>query len=135
MTSIHHISDDSSQPEAVLRAFFKAGEDGDVAAVRDCVTDDFTLYEAGHIENYDFMVRAVTAIGTSGGIYRWYLSDLKTRIDGNLATIVYRNRGEHQPAGAADIQRPAWLESAILTFTDRWRLSFLHSTPIAPSGK
>ena len=120
----------AAEVEGVLLDLFEAGQRGDVDAVRAGHADDLLLYKSGREKHRTDLLAAIEAVDWNGEIkprIQYWLSDLVTRVDGDLATITYRNRAELKfPDGRED--SPRWLENAILERTDRWRIVFLHSS-------
>lgn len=112
-----------------MRAFFDAGEAGDAKAALAAVTEDFTLFESGREEHIAHMVDAIERLRSTNTRIRWTLSNIRTRTSGDIAALTYRNDAVIAAPGAPAEQR-SWLESAVLVRDGRWRLAFLHSTPI-----
>ncbi len=116
--------------EAVLHDMLAAAGNGDVEGVRRCVSEDLLLYKVGREKGIGALLDAVRSFPDVGDYYCPHLSDMVTRVDGDLATITYRNRSELRFKDGTT-KEPIWLESAILQRSDRWRIVFHHSTFIA----
>lgn len=120
-------ADERQAVEAVLHGLLRAAGDGDLAAVEDALMPDVVLFKVGYVRGRADLLANVCDFTARRGTARYTLSDMVTRVDGALATIRFRSAAEIAlPGGPA--RHPRWLESVELVRTDRWRISFYHST-------
>lgn len=116
--------------EKVIENFFAALFPVDRKELARNVTDDFYLYDVGMTMTLEDLAGAVEKGMAKGGNRRWILSNYKVSINGDSATVIYRNSGDVVDEKGSRRTRE-WLESANLRRVDgHWRLSFLHSSAI-----
>ncbi|HET8613606.1 MAG TPA: nuclear transport factor 2 family protein [Sphingomonas sp.] len=113
--------------EAVIRNLLRAAGEGDLATVEESLADDLVLFKVGHVRGRADLLGAVRDFTARGGSARYALSGVTTRVEGDLATVRFRSAAEIAIPGEP-LRRPRWLESVELVRTDRWRISFYHST-------
>ena len=118
---------DEQAVEAVIRDLLRSAGEGDIAAVEASLADEIVLFKVGHIRDRDFLLASVRDFAARGGSARYELSDVAVCVVGDLATIRFRSAAVITLPGEAE-RTPRWLESVELTRTDRWRISFYHST-------
>ena len=118
--------------EAVIRELLRAAGEGDLATVEASLADDLVLFKVGHVRGREDLLTAVRDFTAHGGTAHYELSDVVTRVEGRLATIRFRSNAEIALPGEP-VRRPRWLESVELVRTDRWRVTFYHSTEEASS--
>ena len=116
----------AGEVEAAIRRFFDALVRNDEAELVSLVAADFVLFENGEVWSLQKLIEEIFGSGKR----TWVLSDLKVVHDGDVAHVMYRNRGslmrQNQPP-----RRREYLESALLLkASGRWRIQFLHSTRI-----
>lgn len=113
--------------EAVIHDLLRAAGEGDLATIEASLADDLLLFKVGHVRRRADLLASVRDFTARGGSARYALSDIVTRVDGNLATIRFRSAAEIALPGEP-VRCPRWLESVELERTDRWRIIFYHST-------
>ncbi len=119
--------DDGAAIESLLQALVEAAGRGDAETIESLIADDLLLYKVGHIRGREDMLAAVRDFARAGGAADYCFSDMVTRVDGDLATITFRTHAKIALPDAP-VREAWWLESVILTRTDRWRIAFYHST-------
>jgi ketosteroid isomerase-like protein len=119
--------DDRTAVESVLHALVDAAGRGDADMIDSLITEDLLLYKVGHVRGREDMLAAVRDFARRGGSAEYRFSDIVTRVDGDLATMTFRTSVTILEPGAAPRQA-CWLESAVLTRGDSWRIAFYHST-------
>ncbi|NQZ20750.1 MAG: nuclear transport factor 2 family protein [Colwellia sp.] len=116
----------SNEPFKPVQDLFSAMSAIDHTKMKNLVTTDFQLLEAGEDWTIDDLIKVVNP---SEYIRRNYFSMIKTKISGQMAWVSYWNKatftkGEH-------VDSVAWLESAVMIKDgESWKIQMLHSTRI-----
>ena len=113
--------------KAPLLNYFDAIQRKDLAAMKDNITDDFVLFEAGRVWNNDSLWSRMQQ--NPDRRLEFKLSGFKVFVDRESGQISYFNHADvyrkDTLSGTVD-----WIENVTLRKVDgKWRLNFLQSTP------
>jgi hypothetical protein len=105
---------------------FDAVKARDRVAFDAVLQDDFLLHENGQCLDADGIFKLIVAAQDAGTEFEWNIIEPLVHIDGNLASLAYRNRGAVTQDG---VRQPLeWLETAtLLRGTHGWRIAFMSS--------
>jgi len=113
----------------VMRTFYVAATNDDLAKFRTVVTRDFYSYDGGKRFTGDELMELIKQAHAAGKVYVWNVTKPEVRLHGDAAWITYVNEGSVKDASGT--KNVTWLESAFLRKEkDGWRIEFFHSTRV-----
>ena len=120
---------EKAEVQQVITRFFDALSVANIPLMKAEVSDDFILLENGEIWTIDTLANKISRPKPEGYLRQNSFDFLSTKIDRNRAYVYYKNKAEiSSKTRTATIK---WLESAILRKEKgRWRMEFMHSTPM-----
>ena len=120
---------EKAEVQQVITRFFDALSVTNIPQMKAEVSDDFMLLENGEIWTIDTLANKISRPTPEGYLRQNSFDFLSTKIDRNRAYVYYKNKAEiSSKTRNATIK---WLESAILRKEKgRWRMEFMHSTPM-----
>jgi ketosteroid isomerase-like protein len=122
---------DSEQAQVieVMRAFYVAATNDDLAKFHTVVTDDFYSYDGGKRFSGDELMELIKAAHAAGKVYVWNVTKPEVHVHGDAAWITYVNEGS--VTDTSGTKNVTWLESAFLRREKgSWRIAFFHSTRV-----
>jgi hypothetical protein len=115
-------------PFKVVQDLFSAMSEVNHAKMKNTVTSDFQLLEAGEDWNMDNLIEV---INPSEYVRKNYFNVLKIKTSGDMAWVSYWNKATFTKGEKIDTA--VWLESAVLIRNGNdWKIEMLHSTRIKP---
>jgi hypothetical protein len=115
-------------PFKVVQDLFSAMSEVNHAKMKNTVTSDFQLLEAGEDWNMDNLIEV---INPSEYVRKNYFNVLKIKTSGDMAWVSYWNKATFTKGEKIDTA--VWLESAVLIRNGNdWKIEMLHSTKIKP---
>jgi len=120
---------EKAEVQQVITRFFDALSVTNIPLMKAEVSDDFILLENGEIWTIDTLANKISRPKPEGYLRQNSFDFLSTKTDKNRAYVYYKNKAEiSSKTRNATIK---WLESAILRKEKgRWRMEFMHSTPM-----
>ena len=120
---------EKAEVQQVITRFFDALSVANIPQMKAEVSDDFILLENGEIWTIDTLANKISMPKPEGYLRQNSFDFLSTKIDKNRAYVYYKNKAEiSSKTRNATVK---WLESAILRKEKgRWRMEFMHSTPM-----
>jgi len=120
---------EKAEVQQVITRFFDALSVTNIPQMKAEVSGDFILLENGEIWTIDTLANKISRPKPEGYLRQNSFDFLTTKIEKNRAYVYYKNKAEiSSKTRNATIK---WLESAILRKEKgRWRMEFMHSTPI-----
>ena len=120
---------DEARVIEVMRTFYVAATNDDLAKFRTVVTPDFYSYDGGERFTGDKLMELIKAAHVSGKVFVWNVTKPEVRIHGDVAWITYVNEGSVKDTSGT--KNVTWLESAFLRKEkEGWRIEFFHSTRV-----
>ena len=120
----------NDNPFKSVQDLFAAMSAVDHAKIKNLLTTDFQLLEAGEDWSLDDLI---SVINPSEYKRRNYFNVISTKINGQVAWISYWNKAIITNGDTND--SVAWLESAVMIKDgDKWKIQLLHSTRIKPEN-
>lgn len=124
-------SDEKEKVNQVLTRFFDGISALDIKLMKQYVTNDFLLLEAGDVWNMDTVAVYLNQSKTGSFSRTNHLNFIRTEITGNTAWVAYNNAADMNINGQK--RNVQWLESAVLVKDGKeWKIQLLHSTPLKP---
>lgn len=122
---------DAEAVTGVMRDFFVAAAEDDLAKFHSLTLPGFYAYDVGKRWEGDSLMRFVIQSHQQGFLFAWSVTAPEVHVDCDMAWIAYVNQGAVQKPGEAAPAPLTWLESATLQRQDKeWKLAFLHSTRV-----
>lgn len=113
----------------VMRTFYVAATNDDLAKFHSVVTDDFYSFDGGARFTGDELMELIKGAHASGKVFVWNVTKPEVRIHGEAAWITYVNEGSVKDASGT--KNVTWLESAFLRKEKKgWCIEFFHSTRV-----
>jgi ketosteroid isomerase-like protein len=113
----------------VMRTFYVAATNDDLAKLHGVVTGDFYSFDGGKRFTADELMELIKGAHGTGKVYVWNVTKPEVHIHGDVAWITYVNEGSVKDASGT--KNLTWLESAFLRKEkDAWRIEFFHSTRV-----
>jgi hypothetical protein len=110
----------------VMEGMFAALRTDNQQRIQQLTAPDFYAYDGGMRFTGPTLFDLIKNAHASGKRFEWSITDPDVHVACNLAWITYVNQGSvEDPSGR---QAVTWLESAILEYSNTWRIRFLHST-------
>jgi len=114
-----------------IQDMFTALRTDDLQSFQTLVAPDFYAYDGGMRFSAPALADLIKKAHASGKRWEWSVTNADTHVECDLAWITYVNQGSVEDATGR--QATAWLESAVLRYSDaRWHILFLHSTRASP---
>jgi hypothetical protein len=117
---------DKQQVVDTIVNMFAAVKARDRVAFQALLQDDFLLHENGQCLDASGIFKLIVDAQNAGAQFEWNMVDPIVYVDGNLASLAYRNCGAVTRGG---VRQPVeWLESAtLIRGSSRWRVAFMSS--------
>ena len=113
----------------VMRTFYAAATNDDLAKFHSVVTRDFYSFDGGKRFSGDELMELIKGAHASGKVFVWAVTKPEVHIHGDAAWIAYVNEGSVKDASGT--KNVTWLESAFLRKENQnWRIEFFHSTRV-----
>jgi ketosteroid isomerase-like protein len=120
---------DEARVIEVMRTFYVAATNDDLAKFHTVVTRDFYSFDGGKRFTGDELMELIKQAHAAGKVYVWTVTKPEVRIQGDVAWITYVNEGSVKDASGT--KNVTWLESAFLRKeAQNWRIEFFHSTRV-----
>ena len=117
-------------PFKAVQDLFSAISEVNYAKMKDTVTNDFQLLEAG--EDWDIN-QLIKVIQPSEYSRRNYFGVIRVETRGNFSWVSYWNKATFTKGEL--VKDVVWLESAVLVKqNEKWKIQMLHSTKINPEN-
>ena len=115
-------------PFNTVQNLFSAMSASNYAKMKEVVTDDFQLLEAGEVWDIDMLITAIKPIENQYE-RRNYFSLIKVVSKNEVVWVSYWNKASF--AASDEMVEYAWLESVVLVKGDgTWKLQLMHSTEV-----
>jgi hypothetical protein len=120
---------EKAEVQQVITRFFDALSVTNIPQMKAEVSDGFILLENGEIWTIDTLANKISRPKPEGYLRQNSFDFIETKIEKNRAYVYYKNKAEiTSKTRNATVK---WLESAILRKEKgRWRMEFMHSTPM-----
>jgi ketosteroid isomerase-like protein len=113
----------------VMRTFYVAATNDDLAKFHSVVTADFYSYDGGKRFGGNELMELIKQAHAAGKVFVWNVTTPEVRMHGDVAWITYVNEGSVKDASGT--KNVTWLESAFLRKGNHnWRIEFFHSTRV-----
>jgi hypothetical protein len=117
-------------PFKAVQDLFSAMSEVNHTKMKNTVTHDFQLLEAG--EDWDIN-QLIQAVKPSEYSRRNYFSVIRVETSGNFSWVSYWNKATFTKGEL--VEDVVWLESAVLVKeNEKWKIQMLHSTKINPEN-
>ena len=120
---------EKAEVQQVITRFFDALSVANIPLMKAEVSDDFILLENGEIWTIDTLANKISRPKPEGYLRQNSFDFIETKIDKNRAWIYFKNKAEI--TSKTRNLTIKWLESVIFRKEKgRWRMEFMHSTPM-----
>jgi len=120
---------EKAEVQQVITRFFDALSVANIPLMKAEVSDDFILLENGEIWTIDTLANKISRPKPEGYLRQNSFDFVSTKIDKNRAWVYFKNKAEI--TSKTRNMTIKWLESVIFRKEKgRWRMEFMHSTPM-----